>query len=198
MSEHDLGRGVAVRLSASCLTGSGRLRSYDLWDVTVRGALLVDLGLAGRVVHEHDSVVVDATPTGFAPADALLAPIAVEPERPLDWWMDHGAVDLGDLVRDNVATGRWHRRWTPLGRRYTVADDGRWTTGEAEAAAAVAVLGDTSGITDMRPGEPADGLLEGTGRVRWLCEAVVEHLQVVHRRNLRQAGAADGGTSPYY
>jgi hypothetical protein len=216
VSEHDLSRGVAVRLSACCLTGSGRLRSYDLWDVTVRGALLVDLGLAGRVVHEHDSVVVDATPTGFAPADALLAPIAVEPERPLDWWMDHGAVDLGDLVRDHVASGRWRRRWTPLGRRYTVSDDGRWTTDEAwlrrlpatavadpaavedPAAAAVAVLGDTSGITDMRPGEPADGLLEGTGGVRWLCEAVVEHLQVAHRRNLRQAGAADGGSSPHY
>lgn len=209
VSEHDLGHGVAVRLSAFCLTDGGKLRSYDLWDVAVRAALLVDLALAGRVTHEKDSVVVDATPTGFGPADALLAPIAVEPERPLDWWMDRGAVGLGDLVRDNVADGRWRRHWTPLGRRYS-AEIGSRSADEAElsrspataawdpATAAVAVIGDTSGITDMRPGEPEDGLLEHTGGVRWLCEAVVDHLQVAHRRNLRQAGASDGGATPYY
>jgi len=209
VSDHDLTRGVAVRLSAFCLTGSGTLRRYDIWDVAVRAALLVDLALAGRVTQEEDSVVVDATPTGFPPADALLAPVAVEPERPLDWWMDRGAVDLGDLVRDNVASGRWRRLWTPIGRRY-VQQLGSRSADEAElerepttagwdpATAAVAVIGDTSGITDMRPGEPADGLLEHTGAVRWLCVAVVDHLQVVHRRNLRQAGAADGTGSPYY
>jgi hypothetical protein len=209
MSGHDLAYGVAVRLSAFCLTDSGRLRRYDIWDTAVRGALLVDLAFAGRVTQDEDSVVIDATPTGFPPADALLAPLAVEPERPLDWWMDRGAVDLGDLVRDNVESRRWRRAWTPLGRRY-VREPGSGPAGETEparrpetaawdpATAAVAVIGDTSGITDMRPGEPADGLLEHTGAVRWLCAAVVDHLQVAHRRNLRQAGAADGTGSPYY
>lgn len=206
---HDLTRGVAVRLSAFCTTGSGKLRRYDLWDVAVRAALLIDLGLAGRVTHEEDSVVVDATPTGFAPADALLAPMSVEPERPLDWWLDSAAVGLEDLVRDNVAAGRWRRRWTPWGRRY-VEQVGSRSADEAEvrrspptaawdpATAAVAVIGDTSGITDMRPGEPAEGLLEHTGRVRWLCEAAADHLQAAHRRMLLQAGAADGVGSPYY
>jgi hypothetical protein len=202
MSDHDLTRGVTVRLSAFCLTDSGKLRSYDLWDVAVRAALLVDLALAGRVTHEEDSVVVDATPTGFPPADALLAPIVVEPERPLDWWMDRGAVGLADLVRDNVASGRWQRQLTLLGRRYIVtnrpgSDDIAQPDRDA-ATAAVAVIGDTSGITDMRPGEPAAGLLEHTGEARWICEAVVHHLQVVHRRNLLQAGSADGSGSPYY
>jgi hypothetical protein len=209
VSDHDLTRGVAVRLSAFCLTDSGKLRSYDLWDVAVRGALLVDLALTGRVTHEADSVVIDPTPTGFAPADALLTPIVVEPERPLDWWMDRGAVCLDDLVRDNVASGRWRRHWTLLGRRYTEelgsrsADAAELTSAPETAAwdpatAAVAVIGDTSGITDMRPGEPAEGLLDLAGEVRWMCEAVVDHLQVAHRRNLRQAGAADGTGSPYY
>ena len=202
MSDHDLTSGVAVRLSAFCLTGSGKLRAYDLWDVAVRAALLVDLALAGRVTHEEDSIVIDATPTGFAPADALLAPIVVEPERPLDWWMDRGAVGLDDLVRDNVASGRWQRHLTLLGRRYSVADalasDDIAQPDRDAATAAVAVIGDTSGITDMRPGEPATGLLEHTGEVRWICEAGVHHLQVVHRRNLLQAGAADGTGSPYY
>jgi hypothetical protein len=89
-------------------------------------------------------------------------------------------------VRDNVHAGRWRQWWTPLGRRYDVQQ------GSPDAG------GDTSGITDMHPGEPADGLLEHTGAVRWLCQAVVDHLQVAHRRNLRQAGAADGTGSPYY
>jgi hypothetical protein len=205
VSDHDLARGVAVRLSAFCLTGTGRLRRYDIWDVAVRGALLVDLALAGRVTQEAESVVVDATPTGFGPADALLGPLTVEPERSLDWWMDRGAVDLGDLARDNVQAGRWRQWWTPLGRRYDVQQgspdaDGAALTGPPRdpATAAVAAIGDTSGITDMQPGEPADGLLEHTGAARWLCQAVVDHLQVAHRRNLRQAGAADGTGSPYY
>ena len=206
-SDEDLTRGVAVRLSAFCLDGSGRLRRYDLWDVAVRGALLVDLALAGRVAQEADSVVVDPTPTGFAPADLLLDPMSVEFERPLDWWLDRGGTDLDDLVRDHVRSGRWAVRWTVLGRRYTVRSQARETDlatigrpddGWTSATAALAAIGDASGITDMRPGKPAGGLVERTGSVRWLCEAVVERLQMAHRRNLRQAGAADGGSVPYY
>jgi hypothetical protein len=195
MSDHDLAQGVAVRLSAFCLTGTGKLRRYDIWDVAVRSALLVDLALAGRVTQEADSVVVDATPTGFGPADALLGPITVEPERPLDWWMDRGGVDLGDLVRDNVRSGRWRRSWTPLGRRYDVREPPR---GDGVVRAAVELIGDTAGITDRRPGEPAEGPLDETGPVRWLCEAVVEHLVATHRHNLGSARAADGGGGPYY
>ena len=60
MNDHDLTQGVAVRLSALCLTDAGKLRRYDIWDVAVRGALLVDLALAGRVTQEAESVVVDA------------------------------------------------------------------------------------------------------------------------------------------
>ena len=204
----DLSAGVAVRMSAFCLDDSGRLRTYDLWDVAIRGALLVDLALAGRVVQEEDSIVVDATPTGFAPADRLLGEIAAEPERPLDEWMDRAPVDLADVVRDNLRSGRWTARRTLLGRRYRVRDaEARDTDVVAThrpkddwtpATAALAAIGDTSGISDMSPGEPAEGLLERTGPVRWLCQAVVDHLQVAHRRNLRQAGAADGGMVPYF
>jgi hypothetical protein len=196
VSEHDLTRGIAVRLSGHALDDSGKLRDYDIWDVAVRGALLVDLALAGRVAQEEDSVVVDPTPTGFGPADRLLAPIVVEPERPLDWWIDHGGVDLAELVRDNVESGRWEARRTLLGRRYQVLE----TTEEDDdvVLAAVELSGDAAGITDRRPGEPAEGPLERTGPVRWLCEAVVEHLVATHHRNLGSARAADGGGSPYF
>jgi hypothetical protein len=201
----DLTDGVAVRLSAHCLDGSGRLRRYDLWDVAVRGALLVDLALAGRIAHDDDSIVIDATPTGFSPADALLAPMAVEPERPLDRWMERGAVDLADLVRDNVRSRRWAARWTVRGRRYAVRGrdpriDVRTVPAPADgrtpASAALAAIGDAAGITDGFAGAPAEGLLERTGPVRWLCEAVVDHLQAAHLRNRWLAGPATGPEFP--
>jgi hypothetical protein len=191
VSDHDLTRGVAVRLSALCLDDRGRLRDFTLWDMAVRGALLIDLALVGRVAQEEDSVAVDPTPTGFAPADELLGPVAVEPERPLDWWIDNGAVDLADMARDNVAAGRWtvHRRI--VGRRYTVRDDG---TASADArrhphvadadwdaaTGALMAVADAAGISDREPGGAAEGLLAATGTVRWLCESVVDRLAVAH------------------
>lgn len=193
MSDHDLTRGVAVRLSAFCLAGSGKLRHFTIWDMAVRGALLVDLALAGRVTQEENSIVVDATPTGFGPADALLQPIVVEPERPLDWWMDNSAIDLEGLVRDNVRSGRWRLHRTLLGRRYSLADPGSLWADTAElrrspetaawdpATAALSAIADSSGIWDDDPGGASDGALAATGPVRWLCQSVVERLAVVHR-----------------
>lgn len=86
----ELDHGVAVRLAGLCLDGKGRLNERLLASAAVRAGLLVDLGLAGRVESTDDSVLIDSTPTGFAPADLLLAAIAVEPERSLDDWLDGG------------------------------------------------------------------------------------------------------------
>ena len=85
-------------------------RASSLCGTAVRGGLLLDLALAGRVESAEDSVVVDPTPTGFEPADRLLAAIAVEPERSLDGWMDERRIGLRDVVDANVASGRWQRR----------------------------------------------------------------------------------------
>jgi hypothetical protein len=74
----------------------------------VRGGLLLDLALAARVESTEDSVVVDPTPTGFAPADRLLAAVAVEPERSLDSWLDERRIGLRD-----VAEARAAARWEP-------------------------------------------------------------------------------------
>jgi len=90
----DLSTGVAVRLAAICLTDDGRLRQFDIWDTAARGALLVDLTRAGRLVDEADSIAIDVTPTGFAPADRLLAAMQVEPERALV--PGDRAVEVGD------------------------------------------------------------------------------------------------------
>jgi hypothetical protein len=204
----DLGEGVAVRLSSLCLDPKGRLRDFALWDVAARGALLVDLARTGRLAQDEESVSVDGTPTGFGPADRLLAAIAVEPEQSLDWWLDHGGVRLADVADENVTSGRWlaHRRL--FGRRFTdpspiAADDrgldprrlpdGEWSPDTA----AVLVLALACGARH-RPRPVTEPELAATGPLRWICEAVTTHLDLTHRRNLLQAGAADGGVVPYY
>jgi hypothetical protein len=190
----DLASGVAVRFSSLCLDAGGRLRDYAIWDAGVRGALLVDLALAARLAQTEDSVTVDERPTGFRPADRLLAAIAVEPERDLDWWLDHGGVGMPDLAEANVAAGRWSIGRRLLVRRYTDVDptaavqdrarDPRrpepdWTP-ETAAVMAIALA---SGAVEPPPDPPDEALLALTGPVRWIVEAVVDHLTWAHARN---------------
>ncbi|MGY1804065.1 GPP34 family phosphoprotein [Blastococcus sp. SYSU D00922] len=203
----DLSEGVAVRLAAICLTDDGRLREFDIWDTAARGALLVDLTRAGRLADEHDSISTDLTPTGFPPADRLLAAIEVEPERPLAWWLDHGGVRMEDVADAAVTAGRWAVRRTLLGRRYedlhpldTDEPTEGWRPDEGlqPEAAAVTALATACGAWGRRPEEVAEEDLAATGALRWICETVTGHLHEAQRRNLRAAGAADGTGSPYY
>ena len=103
----DLSGGVAVRVAALCLDSGGRLAGRVLCGDAVRGGLLLDLALAQRVESTDDSVVVDPTPTGFGPADRLLAAIAVEPERSLDGWLAEKRLRLRDVADAAVTSGRW-------------------------------------------------------------------------------------------
>jgi Golgi phosphoprotein 3 (GPP34) len=190
----DLASGVAVRFSSLCLDAQGRLRDYAIWDTGARGALLVDLALAARLVQTEDSVTVDERPTGFPPADRLLAAIAVEPERDLDWWLDHGGVGVPDLAEANVAAGRWTVGRRLLARRYAETDpataaadrvldprrpDPDWTR-ETAAVMAVALA---TGALEPPPDPPDETLLALTASVRWIVEAVVDHLTWAHARN---------------
>jgi hypothetical protein len=190
----DLGAGVAVRFASLCLDRRGRLRDFAIWDTGARGALLVDLAFAGRLAHTEDSVTVDERPTGFAPADRLLAAVAVERERDLDWWLDHGGVGMADLAEANVAAGRWTVGRRLLRRCYAETDaagaerdrgldprrpEPEWTP----ATAAVMAVALAAGAVEPPPDPPDEALLERTGPVRWICEAVVDHLTWAHARN---------------
>lgn len=199
---------VAVRLSSLCLDDRGRLRDFVLWDVAARGALLVDLALAGRLAHEDESVTVDVTPTGFDPADRLLAAIGTEPERSLDRWMSHGGVRLGDVAQANLASGRWTDRRGLVRRQYDdhsdeAADDRardprRPDPSWAPGTAAVMAIALSSGAVEPPPDPPDEALLALTGDLRWIVDAVVEHLAEAHRRNIYGAIAYDGAGSPYH
>jgi hypothetical protein len=203
----DLSDGVAAQLAAVCLDDEGRLRDFDIWDTAARGALMVDLVRAGRLAENADSIAVDLTPTGFPPADRILAAMEVEPERPLTWWIDHGGVRLDDIAEACVAAGRWTVERRLLGRRYEVAgtqaiadsglEEGPLDDVQPDTAA-IAVLGRACGAWRHRPESIPESDLAATGPLRWICESVTTHLEQTHRYNLRAAGAADGGSVPYY
>jgi hypothetical protein len=205
----DLTNGVAARVSSLCLNANGKLSVMLLCGTAVRGSLLLDLALAGRVESAEDSVVIDPTPTGFQPADRLLAAIAVEPERSLDGWMDERRIGLRDVAEANVAAGRWARRSGPFGfgRRYTDlrpeeteldssrpdADVAASNPADACVAAVVAAAG-LQGPDVWAAGRRADELLAATGPVAWLADAVVDHVLVTGARYRAQAGAMGAGT----
>jgi Golgi phosphoprotein 3 (GPP34) len=197
----ELTAGVAVRFSALCLDAGGRLGDYSLWQTAVRGAVLVDLALAGRLTQTEDSVTIDERPTGFAPADNLLRAITVEYERSLDWWMDNCPVRLRDVAAANVASGRWaaagpvfRRRYTDLRREATERDRSRvpWDRGPSPESAAVAAIACAAGVGGNDPAPPPEELLALTGPLRWICQAVTEHLAETHSRN-QQAAWGGGG-----
>ena len=206
----DLSGGVAVRIASLCLGESGRLSAPLLCGAAVRGGLLLDLALAGRVESADDSVVVDPTPTGFGPADRLVAAVAVEPERSLDGWLAERRIGIRDVAAACVASGRWHARPGPLGfgRRYTdlyreETDRDRARRPEEDVAtwspavACVAALAAAAGLPDLEewsPGQRPRKLVAATGPVAWLADAVVENLLVTGARYRSQASAMGSGT----
>ena len=205
----DLTGGVAVRVSALCLDSRGRLADRLLCGTAVRAGLLLDLALAGRLESEDDSIVVDGTPTGFWPADRLLAAIEVEPERSLDEWLDETRLGLRDVADANVVSGRWQLLRGPLGfgRRYVdlaperTARDLRRPSAAPDADrtpedACVTAIACASGILERDSGlaePPPAAVITGAGRVTWLCAAVVEHLLEVGQRYRSEAGALGAG-----
>lgn len=76
-----------------------------LVDPVLRGALLIDWTLSGRLVEHDTDIELDMTPSGNPAADALLARIAAEPERPLTDWLEHGPRTLDELIDMLVANG---------------------------------------------------------------------------------------------
>jgi hypothetical protein len=208
----DLSNGVAVRTAALCLDARGRLSERLLCGTAVRGALLLDLALTARVESTEDSVVVDPTPTGFAPADRLLAAIAVESERSLDSWLDEKRIGLRDVADANVASGRWgsHRGPLGLGRRFadlrpdaTSRDLVRQPTGDAAewspADACVTAIACASGLLDRDEWlleRPPGEMMTAAGPVAWLCTAVVDHVLTTGARYRSQAGAL-GASGPF-
>jgi hypothetical protein len=218
VGEVDLTGGVAVRTAGLCLLENGKLADWSICSDAVRAGLLLDLALTGRIAHTAESIEVDPTPTGFLPADRLLAAVAAEPERSLDDWLGESRIGLRDLVEANEASGRWQRqrlrfrrdRFLDVHEAQAALDlirvptdppDG-WTV---EDACVTAIAG-SAGLLDPDvrfpfargwPVEPSQEVLAATGPVAWLCEAVVDHLgRAVMTYRVQAAGLRTGTIGP--
>ncbi len=185
---------VSLRLAALALDG-GRLTDDLVTALAVRGTLLVDLALRGRVRETEDAVEFDDPPTGFPPADRLLAESAS-----LTDLLRGGGVDQHDLAAEHLRRGSWTARRRLLGTRYvdhradrTRADEQaleeparkQWTPQDASLAAIAGTLG-LLATPRERAGE---GLLAHTEPVRWLVDLVVEEVDRAITRGRFMRGA---------
>ena len=186
---------VSMRLAALALD-RGRLTDDLVTALAVRGTLLVDLALRGRVRDTEEAVEFDDPPTGFAPADRLLA----EGAESLTDLLRRGPVDQQDLAAEHVRRGSWTVRRQLLGTRYedtradrTAADEQAleqpqrqgWTP---EDAALAAVAG-TLGLLDSPRARAHEELLARTGPVRWLVDLVVDEVDRTITRGRFMSGA---------
>jgi hypothetical protein len=199
---HSLAGGVAVRVSALCLDARGRPARVLICSAAVRAGLLLDLALAGRITETADAVEIDATPTGFGPADRLLAAVGAERERSLDSWLDERRLGLRDLVEANEASGRWVRQTTGWRRTCYVDRAEERTrsdllrTPDTDPSqlppedACVTAVAAAAGLLARETGAPADvpaTLVTSTGEARWLAEYVAPHLTATYWRHRSQA-----------
>jgi hypothetical protein len=192
---------VSMRLAALALD-KGRLTDDLVTALAVRGTLLVDLALRGRVRETEEAVEFDDPPTGFAPADRLLADGAAS----LTDLLRRGPVDQEDLAAEHLRRGSWTRRRRLLGTRYvdhradrTAADERaleeprrpEW----APQDAALAAVGSTLGLLATPRERAGEELLARTEPVRWLVDLVVEEVDRAITRGRFMRGAvsfADG------
>jgi hypothetical protein len=191
----DLGFGVAVGLAGLCRNYAGELRRSGLIDAAVRGALLTDLALDGRISSTSHAVSIDTTPTGFAPADRLLAAIVASPTQTLEWWLRQGKLDQRDLAEHLVAVGMWRQLpRTPVHRRprYEVAGDPMnqqaahqrvrvhkvFLGGQCDApTACLSALALVTGLMEDRPAQrPRDDLLDRCEPAMWITRTVVDYV----------------------
>jgi hypothetical protein len=120
---------VAVDLLGLALqVGEGRLARVPVLAHSVRGALLIDLALAGRITQDESGTQMDTTLTGWALADELLHDIDRHPTRTMSDLLQRGHPHLGAAIEELRANGRWvlqRRALTPTSGTYREVDPTR-------------------------------------------------------------------------
>jgi hypothetical protein len=206
------GVSVAERIAVLCLDDKGHLPDNVYLAMAVRGAVLVDLAVAGRLAQTEDSIELDATPLGRPVPDRALAELDVLDGRSLDWWLEHSHLGLPEVADEQVLAGSWVRL-RPSGLRLRprfeehagsrtrdlalIEGDGG-IDGQEDAAV---VLVATAVHLGGRPGSTRADVLPRTGSVRWVVELVVDFLDETRARGIAVSSASQAalwsGSMPY-
>ena len=181
---------MAARIAALCLDDDGLLRWDAYLAIAVRGGLLVDLALAGRLEQTEDSIELDSAPIGWPPADRALEELDSLDGESLDGWLWHSHLGPDDVATALVQDGIWHevgRQTWPRRRRFTERDpepglrdiallEGTRAPETVEDAAVLSII-DASGVPDLRDPVPSTSdLLARTGPVGWVCDLVIAYI----------------------
>jgi hypothetical protein len=184
------GRGVAARIAALCLDDDGVLRWDAYLAIGVRGGLLVDLALAGRLEQTEDSIELDSAPVGWPPVDRALEELNSLDGQSLDWWLWHSDLIPDDVADALVQDGIWEeagRQGLPRKPRFTERDpepglrdiallEGGQAVESVEDAAVLSII-DAAGVPDLRdPVSTTPDVLARTGSVSWVCELVIAYI----------------------
>lgn len=194
---------VAIRLVRLCLRRDGTLPRSPLLAATARAALLADLALHDALASSASGLDLDTSPTGFMPADNLLAAVAAQPDKSMEWWLRRGTDAIHDTVADLLASGLWTRQLAGFSRRYQDTDqagarndaarvhevlDG--TSADAPGTAVLAALIGVLGTDDQPGGQrPSESLLRACGTAQWLMGDLIDYL--LARRRMLQAAATE-------
>jgi len=145
---------------------SGKLDTTQLWDIGVRGAVLADLWLSGRISDAGESLEIDTEPTGIRYLDLAIGEL-VDGGSSEPHWIARGRLRAADVAAELVAAGEWTRRWSftssrwhlyrsravqqyiPLRKRLAHTYDGD-TAPVSAAEAAVALLGHALNVVRPR------------------------------------------------
>jgi len=112
---------VAPWLLRVGIDDSGVLDLVRLWDIGVRGAVLADLWLTGRISDAGESLEIDTQPTGVRYLDAAIGELVGAGAGATELqWLAHGRLRAADVAGELVASGEWTRRWSFTASRWRV------------------------------------------------------------------------------
>lgn len=196
--------GVAIWLLRAVADSVKTVVLSELLAASIRGALLIDLRLAGRVQDGGPSLAVDTAKTGFGPADAVVAAIEQHPPRTMQIWLQRGHPHASVVADVFVERGEWTRKHREIYRRYAPTEQavrdgtirrqlaGYLQQGSApnptiasliRIAAPVGLFGRNNRYLD-----PPARIVAACGHARELVDAVVDYLRAAEVDE--QTGAA--------
>jgi len=206
---------------SECLTGDvlrvalvadeDHLRFHEPLAEVLRGSLLTDMALLGRLTADAQGSQVDTTPTGLGILDEMLNGVVEHPHRTMEWWLRLGRPHLHELIAELLEEGCWlverHGVTSTFTHYVDVEEDriagirsglqaviagGRQPANAREAA--LACLSSKVGSVPEPDKARLEHLLPECGGVGWMVRNVIDY-EVAAREDDVAAGAADSRTT---